>query len=162
MNNKAVEDVLVIDANRGHPVLDLAFNTSPGPGLYDVLKEGVSYPDAIFKVGESNVSIMPCGTRSALDSHRNRAKNRFPIFISLMRDQFRYILIDSAPMLSSANSIAIAIGSDVTSLIIEANVTKWEVAEKAKRMLEANHCVLGGIVLNRVKHVIPKWIYRNT
>lgn len=161
MNNKAVEDVLVIDANRGHPVLDLEFSTTPEPGLYDVLGDETSYSDAIFKVGESNVSIMPCGTRSALNPSEI-GEESFSNLISRLHDQYRYILIDSPPILSSPDSIAFATGSDVTSLIIAANVTKWEVAEKAKRILEASHCVLGGIVLNSVRHVIPKWIYRKT
>lgn len=161
MTNKTAEDVLLIDANRYHPVLHLAFSTPSEPGLFDALLQKASYADSVHRAYEDNLSVIPCGTRVSPASARIGQESLINL-ISQIRDRYRHVLIDSPPLLSSSDALSLATSSDLTLLIIQANMTKWEVAEKCKRILQDNNCILGGVVLNRFRHVIPKWVYRKT
>jgi len=161
MTNKGAEDVLLIDANRYHPVLHLAFGVPVEPGLCDALLQNAKYTDSVHRASEGNLSVIPCGNGLSSASE-GIGQESFVNLISQVRDRYHHVLIDSPPLLSSSDALGLATSSDLTLLIIQANMTKWEVAEKCKRILQDNNCLLGGIVLNRFRHVIPKWVYRRT
>jgi len=161
LTNKIAEDVLLIDANRYHPVLHVAFGTPAEPGLCDALMKNTRYIDSVHKSYEESLHVIPCGTRLSLTSARIDQES-FAYLISQIRGRYSRVLIDSPPMLSSSEALALATSSDLSLLIIQANMTKWEVAEKCKRTLLDNNCLVGGLVLNRYRHVIPRWVYSKT
>ena len=44
-------------------------------------------------------------------------------------------------------------------LVVEAGVTKWEVAKVAKKQLEDNNVNILGAILNKKKYYIPSFFY---
>ena len=137
MDRKSFGDVLLIDANLQHPVLHLAFNVPPSPGLREVLTKEAEYSDVIHRVGASNLNVIPSGAPLSPDSS-NIAQKDFSDLISAIHDQYQHILVDSPPLLASSDSLALAMSSDFTALVIQANTTQWEVAEEAKLFLQKN------------------------
>jgi capsular exopolysaccharide synthesis family protein len=159
MDQKSFRDVLLIDANLQHPILHLLFNVPPAPGLGDVLIKEVEYRKAIYRLGPSNIYLMPCGTPLVSNSSAFLQK-KFSNFIAMVRNQYQYILIDSPPLLEAADAVALAVSSDTTFLVVEAHTTQWEVAEKTKNYLQTYDCDISGVILNRVMNTIPGWLYK--
>ena len=163
MNNVAEKrsdkTFLVIDTNFHHPELHIIFNVSLETGLTDVLHGGINAQDAIQKTKAPNISILTSG--SAFKEYAGKIEQEKLIeVVSGFRDHYDYVFVDSAPVLSSPDSLSSATASDLTFMVIQAFKVRREVAEKAKTVLADNECLIGGVVLNHTIQVIPGWLYK--
>ncbi len=153
--------ILVVDANFQSPMLHNIFNAGNNPGLSEILSNEQNHDEYFFTLELTNITILTCG-----QMYRNQAGNfnqdRFANLLKASKEHYDYILIDSAPMLTSADALSVAVSSDVTFLIIQSTVVQKEVALKAKRLLDDNECIIGGVLLNRIRQVIPEWLYKLT
>ena len=159
IEKRSSKDILLIDANLQQPVLHTAFDIPSSPGLRDALMGKVAYSESIYKTYSDRINVMPCGTPLSDETGRIEQK-KFADLISSITNKYDYIFIDSSPLLVSSDSLSLAIASDTTFLVIQANETQWEVAEKAKRYLQDSSCSIAGVILSRVLHYIPQWIYK--
>jgi Mrp family chromosome partitioning ATPase len=50
---------------------------------------------------------------------------------------------------------------DGVIMVTQAESTRWEVAQSAKKMIENTKVKVQGVVLNRRKWHIPRWIYQS-
>lgn len=158
-NKKKDKKILLIDANLRTPVQHIAFNHQKGPGLCEILDGNASLSDAIQNGQAENVHLLPCGNPQP-DSAGEIEQEQFRKLVSELKGAYDYILIDSAPLLISVDSLSTAVSADVTFLIIRSFKVQKQVAEKAKLLLQDNECKIGGVILNRVRQVIPEWMYR--
>ena len=155
---KTSKNILLIDANIKHPVLHIPFNQPLEPGLNDVLTKKVTLSQAVCNTESDKISLLPAGA-SGPEVSKGFGQEQFLEIVSLLREQYDHILIDSPPVLESPDALTLSIGSDVTFLIIHARKTRKEVAERSKRLLQDNDCLIGGVILNAIQHVIPEWLY---
>ncbi len=155
---KGSKKVLLIDTNFRHPVLHIAFDISPEPGLYGLFSEICDLSMAIRETEAKNIHILPAGNPQQGLTNGLDEEN-FQKIVSDIRNQYDYIIIDSAPLLESADSLSSAAAADVTFLVVQAHKTQKEVADKAKLLLQENECLIGGIIFNRAQHVIPEKLY---
>ncbi len=150
--------ILIIDANFQNPTLHTIFNLSHQRGLTDLLKGGQDLSEIVQPIDSDKIFYLPCGKEfNSLSG--NIEQDRLTELLTEIRGRYDYIFIDSAPVLTSADSIYTAIVSDVTFMVIKSLSLQKEVAEKAKNMLIANECFIGGVILNNVVQVIPAWFY---
>lgn len=156
---KKEKKILLIDANLHAPVQHIAFDNPRQPGLNDVLSGNTLLSEAIQAVKTNKLDLLPCGNPRS-DSAGDIEQEKFYEIISEIREQYDYVLIDSAPLLISADSLSTALSADVTFLIVQSLKVQKEVAEKAKLLLQDNECHIGGVILNRIKQVIPGWMYK--
>lgn len=157
---KANKRVLVVDANFSNPVLHGGYGIHGEPGLFELLSCGLEDVSAgVHGTGMKNVDIIPCG-RLPESAGEGIEQEKFSHIISSVKEDYDYILIDSSPLLFSSDALSSALASDVTFLVLQSFRIHREVAERAKLLLLDNDCVIGGVVLNLVKQVIPNWIYR--
>ena len=150
--------ILLIDANLHNPVLHAGFNQPQNMGLAAVLCNTCSCSEAIFEIKPKKLFLMPSG-RPQNSLLTGEDQSVFHKIISEIKTEYDYIFVDSPPLLTSANALSIAVSSDVTFLVTDAHRTRAEVAKKAKQSLQENGCTIGGVILNRVKHPIPEWLY---
>ena len=73
---------------------------------------------------------------------------------------YDWVIVDSPPVTSfpDASSIAAACGGAI--LVVQAESTRAELVEEAKRILDSTGIDLLGAVLNQRRHHIPDFIYR--
>jgi capsular exopolysaccharide synthesis family protein len=159
LETEASSEVLLIDANLHHPSLHLEFNIPPSPGLNDVLWNKAKLSDAVFKIGSSNIYLVPSGSSLSFDPSNIESK-RYSTIFSQLNKNFKYLFIDSPPLLDSSVALVLASIADMTFIVIQAHRTQWEVAVKAKNYLNHYNCDIGGVILNRVLQPIPEWIYK--
>ncbi len=154
--------VLVIDANFKYPILHKIFNTDNNrPGLSDVLANGKSLNEALITLDSTNITLLTYG-QGIVNQAENLNQEKFTALINTCKEEYDYVLIDSAPLLTSSDALSIALSSDVTFLVVLSTAVQKEVALKATSILLDNECAIGGVILNRIKQVIPGWIYRLT
>lgn len=155
---KASPNILLIDANIYHPVLQILFKQPLTPGLNDLLTKQAALSQAICKTESDKLSLLPAGS-PAQGFSSGFGQEQFMEIVALLRKEYDYILIDSPPLLQSPDALTLAIASDVTFLVMNACKTRKEVAERSKKLLQENDCLIGGVILNAVQHVIPEWLY---
>ena len=149
-----------MDCNLRNPVQHDVFDIPESPGLCDVLVRNSKYYDCVHKVSPNGLHVMPYG-RAGLNMVFLLENGQLSAFIDEARKSYDFILIDCPAVLESAYSLMIANVSDIVFLVIQANRTQWEVAQRAKNSLQEHGCHIGGVILNRVLKVIPNWIYHS-
>jgi Mrp family chromosome partitioning ATPase len=111
------------------------------------------------KVKTGNLSIVTAGSKpigpvSLFESER------FCKFLESIRTVFDYIILDGPPAPSFSETSLLCSQVDGVILVIEAGKTREQVAVRAKDELEAAGGKVLGVVMNRRKYRIPRWIYK--
>jgi protein-tyrosine kinase len=150
-------NVLLIDANLRSPRLHEVFNVQYNQGLADLLtlEEGISL---FKKVGHGNLYLIPSGKENSgpLTIFESR---RFEKILKQMREKFDYVILDAPPVNSYAETKVMGKIVDGVILVIKSGNTRKQVAIRAKQELEDAGAKVLGVILNRRKHYIPKWLY---
>jgi capsular exopolysaccharide synthesis family protein len=151
--------VLLADANLRTPGLHDVFKIEFTDGVYDLLNKENGHSLKFRKVGPGNLFLLPSGVNRTMENGYFESP-RFDEFLQSSRKSYDYVILDSAPITGLPDSQAICARVDGVILVIEAGITRRQVALRAKRELEDAGGRLLGVVLNRRKYYIPKWIYR--
>jgi Mrp family chromosome partitioning ATPase len=77
-----------------------------------------------------------------------------------MRESFDYLILDAPPVTIFSETQVISSKVDGVILILESGKTRRQVAQKAKKEIEAAGGNFLGVVLNKRKFYIPKWLYK--
>jgi Mrp family chromosome partitioning ATPase len=85
---------------------------------------------------------------------------RADAFWERLRQRFDVVLVDSVPAATSADGLAISAKVDGVILVVEAEKTRWPVAENLKDSILRSGGKVLGIVFNKRRHYIPDFIYR--
>jgi capsular exopolysaccharide synthesis family protein len=159
LRRKYANNILLIDANLHNSVLHARFNHTQEKSLEEISYKTYSCSEAIREIKPDNFNLLPSGgpRHNLLPDVE---QNIFHKFISDIQSDYDFIFIDSPPLLISTGALSIAVSSSVTFLVTDAHRTRAEVAKKAKQILQENGCTIGGVILNRVKHPIPEWLYK--
>jgi Mrp family chromosome partitioning ATPase len=94
------------------------------------------------------------------DCPRLASLERFQALIDDLRKDFTYILIDAPPLSEYADASLFAQMADGLVMVLEANDTRRETAQKAKGILDASGVPVIGAVLNNRTYPIPEPLYR--
>jgi Mrp family chromosome partitioning ATPase len=80
--------------------------------------------------------------------------------IDMLRGKYRYVLIDSPPVLPYVDSDIISAFVDGVAIVVEANSTRSEVLNVAINRLKSVDAKIVGLILNKRQFYIPKWLYK--
>ena len=151
------ETVLLVDTNLRSPNQHVVFHTAQSPGFSDVGSH--AFRRITGNGGQPGLFLLPCGD-STQDKPQLLADSALRPALGEWRASFNWIILDGAPITVYTDSAVLAGLVDGVILVIEAEKTRWEVAEQAKRILEDAGGRVLGCVLNRRKYHIPSSIYR--
>jgi capsular exopolysaccharide synthesis family protein len=151
--------ILLVDANFRTSSVHKLFNARKNSGLTDLIMGRANIEWVIKQTGRQNIYMVTSGNHGTnplaiFDS------SRMDMFIHFCKEKFRYTVFDSAPCALFPDPNILAPKVDAVILVIEAEKTRWEVAQKAKEDLENAGAKIFGAVLNKRKYYIPKSIYR--
>src|SRR5262245_24716630 len=142
--------VLIVDGNLSRPNIASYLGMRPGAGLSEVLKGEIDVLDSIVCVEEPELYVAPVSHEAANGAELLSSK-RFAEAISELRDYFDFILIDSPPLETFADSRLLSDHSDAVILVIRAGKTPYKTVEKAVEILPAGRVL--GVVLNGAEDV---------
>jgi capsular exopolysaccharide synthesis family protein len=151
--------VLLLDADRYHPTQHLFFNIHPGCGWQEVVRDNGSIDKALCQIGGTRLFISP--------SSQNFASNPqifnsllIDVFWKKLKQRFDLILVDSPPATTSTDGLVISSKVDGIVLVVEAEKTRWPVAENVRDRIKRSGGNILGIVLNKRRYYIPDFIYK--
>jgi len=108
----------------------------------------VQLSQAVLPVtGTENLSVMPCGPIPPNPAEILSS----PLAVELLhqlRNGFDYVLLDSPPLLSVADSRVLATMTDAVVLVARANKTPYDVIRRARSLLYGAGARILGVTLN--------------
>lgn len=158
LNKSTVQPVLLVDANLRDPSQHEVFHTPRSPGFSDVIRHSFKRIPVADGV-QNGFYLLPCGEpidkvpRLFSDPALRRTIERW-------RSSFDWIVLDGPPVTAYSDSSVLAGLTDGVILVVQAEKTRWEVAEQARKTLEDAGGRLLGSVLNRRRYHIPTSVYR--
>lgn len=146
----AGKKVLLVDADLRHPQLHEYFHCSQSPGLSDVLAEDKPFaslvqPHPLVR----NLYLLPAGEPSPT-SGELLASAKLDDLLNMLKQSYGLVILDSPPLLLTADAVALSAKVDATLGVVRAEVTNKTAVERAAAVLEraSRHSV--GMVLNGV------------
>jgi Mrp family chromosome partitioning ATPase len=151
--------VCAVDASFRSPSFCQYFGVESSVGLIDTLLNSGAVGNFTQQTARSNLWLLPCGSQ-APEPETLLKPDRLRACFSNLRAQFEYILVSTPPLHRSADAVALGQVSDGVVLVLEANSSRRDAAQRAKFGLEAANVRLLGAVLNNRTFPIPEAIYR--
>ncbi|MBU2712764.1 hypothetical protein [Zooshikella harenae] len=152
--------ILVIDGHQGLASLTNQLLSCPQKGFYNLVHalEISDINPFIFKEPKGmSYDFLPFGQDYPLQQplERHHVKNLLRELAKL----YKYILFDGPPVFSSPEVVTMAAQFDGVALVLQAEKTRWEVAQAAVERLQQGGANVFGAVLNQRKYYMPKWVY---
>ena len=160
MDNTGNHGVLLIDGNLHRPQLHRLFRISLKPGLMEFASNESEKRIYSRFISNHSLNLITAGSiqkRKPDIWNMNKVKKLF----TKVREHFKYILIDTPPVINHPETIALCKLVDGVMLVIKANNTRLEVVKEAKEQLENAEVGVLGAVLNERRYYIPKIIYKS-
>ena len=150
--------ILLIDANLRTPALEGVFDEAHHPqGLTDVVAADVPVDSAIYKTNFPNLFLLPIGKPHSSPSYLFDG-DPITSLLNELREKFDYIILDGAPLDGYSESFFLAGKVDGVVLVVESERTQKRTIRKIKKELEWGNINLLGVVLNKKKNYIPKFL----
>jgi len=151
--------VCLVDANLRTPSLPEVLGTSSDHGLSDALRKERPVREFVNHLEPSNLWLLSCGSVPEA-SVGLLVSERMKVLVNELRQEFDYVLIDAPPIGQYADTYGIGQLADGLVMVLEANVTRREVAARAVDRLRELDVNILGAVLNKRTFPVPDSIYQ--
>jgi len=155
----SANSVVLVDANLRDPILDKQFRMKKKKGLFDILRGNAGMTDIVNEIIPKKLFFISAGqqTKNPITLFETV---KFDNFLSQLREKYDLTIFDSAPLLGNPETTLLANKTDGLIMILNAEVTRWEVAKSVKNDLEDSNVRILGAILNRKQFIIPQAIYK--
>jgi len=151
--------VLLVDTNVRNPTLHDLLALDNRKGFVELILGECSMVDVVKQTRTKNLKVITSGILHS---------NPFSLFestyldtlIDQMKNEAEWILLDSAPINQYIDSVALSSKVDGVIMVVQAEKTRWEVAQTARKRIEDGRGNILGVILNRRKMYIPAWAYK--
>jgi capsular exopolysaccharide synthesis family protein len=134
----------LVDANLVNPSIHKLLGISNDIGLAEVLNGKCEIRDALSKCPSTGISVLTAGKETEVHPEAVASQSMYDILMELKKD-FDYILIDSPPVLVTADATTLCSMADGVILVVDFQRSK---KKPVKRSLELLHsCNVLGFVL---------------
>ena len=148
----------LIEANWSRPSLAEAYGLAGRPGFADIVAGDVAPSLGVHPVADG-LSVVPAGNGAAI-RRATLDDGRVEDFLALVDERFDLAILDCEPITEIGDAAALSPFVDGFVVVIGAERTRRAVAQRALADLKAAGGAPLGIVLNRTRRPIPKWLYR--
>ena len=156
--SKTTGSVCLVDANLRHPALHRVFGVENQLGLVDALLE-VGTINSFARPLEKQRLWLVSGGTEVPDAHTLLASERLAGYISELRQNFDYVLIDSPAASLYTDSLVLGAITDGVALVLKANVSRRATASKIVGDFAGAGVRVLGAVLNQRTFPVPSAIY---
>ena len=141
--------VLMIDCDLRAQSVSRQFNLLEKPGLTNYLTGEIDGEQVIYRVGASNLAILPAGTTNCnppdlLGSERMRA------LLHTLRDSFDIIYMDAPPLLPVIDSALLSKLADKVVFVVRWRTTPRNIAIRASQLIDNQSRKISGVALNGI------------
>ncbi len=143
------EPVLLIDGDLRRPDVDRLLSIDGSQGLADVLISECTADEAIHRVGQSELYVMPAG-RARVPVCELLHNGNFANIVQSIRKRFRYIIVDTPPLLVVGDALTYARSSDGVVLCVRESHSRATDIESACERLKMADTHPVGVVISGV------------
>jgi capsular exopolysaccharide synthesis family protein len=137
---------LLIDGDLRSPTAHLVFGAADNPGLCEVLRGEVEFAAALQPTLVDGLMLIP-GGQCDYTAIAALAKNVLSEVLQKAREQFEFIVIDAAPVLTYADTLLMGNQVDAAVLSVRRDFSRiHKVNEARERMESVGIRVLGAVV----------------
>jgi len=147
--------VVMVSADLRQPSLHKYFRGQAGRGLTEVLRGYEAPPEALSPTSDPNLWVVDTGAR--IDSDAPSAllgSDKMRDLLSFLRDFADFVLIDTPPLLTSPDVLAVAPLTDGALFVVDPRRVERPVVEQARHELQLSGTPVIGVVVNRYD---PRW-----
>jgi protein-tyrosine kinase len=137
--------VLLCDFDFRRPIVHNLLQTERAPGITDYLLGKVPLEDAIRRVGESNLYIMPAG-EAVINPLELLNLTQVKVMLDQLPSVFNWVILDSPPLLFAADANLLSTLCHGTVLVVRIGATTIDSVSRAMQSLCQNNVL--GIVVN--------------
>lgn len=142
--------VVVVDCDMRKPACHLTAGVENRPGFVKCLTGQNDLAEAILPVpGVANLSLIPCGPIPPNPAEVLSSPVTGEL-LQRLRTHFDYVLLDSPPVLSVADTRILATLTDAVVLVTRAHSTPYDVVRRARTTLYGSGARILGVALNAV------------
>lgn len=138
--------VLLVDANLESPTQHLRLFANGAPGLAHLLEDRRPPVSELVQRTECGVALMAAGAAGTISSFGPDAVD--DAAAALRRCDYPLVILDGAPILTSADALLVSQIADDTLLTVRSGVTRERDVKQALELLQRNGTPALGIVLN--------------
>jgi len=146
--------VLLIDADLRRFSLTKHMNLNPSYGLEDVFNRPQLISESII-VDESSGANMILVPRQRSVSTEVFSGDLFEKMISRLKDEYDYIILDTAPVLALSDIRVISAVADGVMLVVQWNKTPKDAVQLAVNILDESEARFLGVAMNQVNMKSP-------
>lgn len=150
------ERVLLIEGDLKNPTLHEYLKRSPGFGLSDVLEGRIEFDSASIQLVEGRLSVLLAG-KVVGSPLRLLASPKMEELLNSVKGYFKYIIIDTPPIIPVADINIYSTLVDGLLLVIQAGKTPKSMIKKALASMPSEKVI--GAVLNEVEPNYSKYYY---
>lgn len=155
---KMHKSVLLIDADRTSPSQHRFFDIPSDCGWQDAVDNPELISKTMHQVENYGLYVGPsCNTYHATPEIFD--SDKLKQFWQTLWTRFDLILLDSPPFSVSPDGLAIAPRVDGVVLVVEAERTPWPVVESVNKRIRSIGGNVLGIVFNKRRYYIPRFLY---
>ena len=145
-----LDKTILIDADLRRPSVGKQFNIpNYQPGVANLILKSHTLDECLVRDEESNIDILSAGTIPSNPQELLSDKG-FNELIELLKTQYKYVVIDTAPTQAVSDSMLIANSCDSVIYVVRADSTSEKLINNGlSRFLQVGHR-LDGVVLNQV------------
>jgi capsular exopolysaccharide synthesis family protein len=138
---------LLIDGDMRRPAIHRAFGITAREGLSELLRQEVELGPVVHETAIAGLWLIAAGqwNQSATSA---LARTRLPALLDMLREQYEYIIIDSAPLLPVVDSLLIGQHADGVILSVLREVSQLPLVNTAVERLESVGVRLLGVIVN--------------
>lgn len=152
------QPTLLIDADLRRPNVHEIFEIGQKPGLAEVLDGLCEVEQAIVNKWGGQFHVIPAG-RLRCNPQRLVGNGRLAPLLAKLGERYRYIVIDTPPVLSVSETMIYARHADAVLLCTMRDVSRFDQVQGACRRLEAAGRRPVGVVLNGVPTSSYRYYY---
>lgn len=156
---QAGQKVLIIDADLRKPMQHRIFDLDrQAKGLSAVLAGQMSLEDAIEHTSVENLDVLTCGPDVPNPAEMLNSEG-FSRILEQVAAGYDRILIDSPPVTAVTDPLILAAQTDVTILVLQAEVSTRRVSMQAREALASVGARVLGVAVNNVRHKAGRYGY---
>jgi uncharacterized protein involved in exopolysaccharide biosynthesis/Mrp family chromosome partitioning ATPase len=157
LSHRIKERILLVDANNTAPRVHRLFRVHRAPGFTDIMANGQER--VVQRAANHRFDIIAAGTMNG-NVPQAFESDGFRRFLNLVGIHYQLIVIDMPALFETSHTARLAGLCDGIILVVEAEQARREVARQAKQELLRWKADLLGVVLNKRRFYIPKWLYQ--
>ncbi len=152
--------VLIVDADLRRPRVHKIFGLKNNAGLCNFLT-GDADLASMVQVAMPNLYVLPVGPLPPNPAEL-LGSARMKQVVDTLSQNFDYVVIDSPPVASFADSLILSALVDGVIIVVKGSVTPREMAQRTKSLLQSVGAKILGVVVNQIKLQPHDYYYYST